>query len=1418
MTNCIFAYNQSNLGGAIYIYDAAPTAVNCTFVANQGVYGGAIYNANGSPAVSNCILWGNSATASIIGMAPPADFYNASSTSSIIIKYCITQLNQTGTRNNVLDPLFVNAANPIGPDGIWGTSDDGLHLQFHSGGIDAGADTLVPAGITTDLTGAMRIQHGIVDIGAYEATPVPCSFGAVVYVDSSKATTGNGSSWANAYKTVAEALKTVNACNSAVEIWVAKGTYYPMDSGMVVASSHDSSFRVLRNGIKLYGGFAGGETVLSARNVLANPTILSGNLGGSGNSYRVVTVVSNNTIDANTCIDGFTVRDGDGWGTGNSVFTVSGMATYRSYGGGMYIASSSPAIRNCTFSYNTVPYFGGGMYNDRCAPAISNCIFSYNTTYNWGAGIYNANASPTITNCIFAFNTAGTSPGYNGVGGGLANVGGSPIITNCLFFSNTAFSTGGAVFNSGTSPTFTNCTFVSNSSVSGGGMYNWNNSTVTLANCILRGNAASGGIDDIQNYTNGLNNNTSTSSTTYSNTQTPQPGTGNSTADPVFVDITNAIGPDGLWRTADDGLRLAPCSPAINTGSNAAIPTGITTDIRDTTRIQNTTVDRGAYEMEYNSIGGSSTTSAASPANSVCSTTSITFTATTIVPGTVPLYQWFKNGVAVGSNSTSYTSNSWNNGDSVWVVHTNNNCNVTDTSNKSYVQLVPVPAQPGTITGPANPCPGTQTYSIGAVTGATTYTWSVPAGWTITAGQSTTSVTVTSTSAAGSVTVTANNSCGAASVSRSSTVTPLTAPMVPSGPAAVCASSTGNVYSVPAVAGATTYTWSVPTGWVITAGQGTTSITVTAAAGNTSGSISVNATNSCQTSGNTALAVTGGNVVPALLVGSNSGTSICAGTSVTFTATPTNGGTAPAYQWKKNGVAVGTNSITYTDAGLVTGDVITATLTTNIACASTSTVTATAPAITVVPNVVPAVSIAGSATLVLCVGTSNTFTATGTNGGTAATYQWYKNGVAISGATGSSYTGSSFANNDSVYVVLTSSAICRTVDTVRSSAVKLTVYPYSTPSLLVGSNSGNTVCQGASVIFTATPFNGGTAPSYQWKKNGVAVGTNSATYTDANLATGDVVTVTLTSNSPCATTATVTASGPPIAVVPNVMPTLSINGPATRTLCAGDLATFTSSSTAGGPTPTYQWYKNGIAIAGQTAPAYTGFGFANGDSVWVVFAPTVACRLADTVKSIGVKLLVYPNVVPTVTVTASPGLSVPAGSSVTFTANVTAGATNATYQWYKNGVAIAGATGSTYTTSTLKGGDLISVGVTNLGPCASPASLISAQVRISDPAGISTVSSGNGGWQASLLLHPNPNSGRFTVSANWGAIAAGEKVQVEVVNALGQSVFHTEITLKEAKWHLAIELSESVANGLYMLRLQRPKDGSRGALPVLLQR
>src|SRR5258706_10038176 len=62
-------------------------------------------------------------------------------------------------------------------------------------------------------------------------------------------------------------------------------------------------------------------------------------------------------------------------------------------------------------------------------------------------------------------------------------------------------------------------------------------------------------------------------------------------------------------------------------------------------------------------------------------------------------------------------------------------------------------------------------------------------------------------------------------------------------------------------------------------------------------------------------------LTPSVIIAAST-TTICAGTNVTFTATPTNGG-APSYQWKLNGNNVGTNGPTYQNATLANNDVVT---------------------------------------------------------------------------------------------------------------------------------------------------------------------------------------------------------------------------------------------------------------------------------------------------------------------------------------------------------------------------------------------------------------------------------------------------------------------------------------------------------------
>jgi len=205
----------------------------------------------------------------------------------------------------------------------------------------------------------------------------------------------------------------------------------------------------------------------------------------------------------------------------------------------------------------------------------------------------------------------------------------------------------------------------------------------------------------------------------------------------------------------------------------------------------------------------------------------------------------------------------------------------------------PVPAQPGAITGIVSPCTGTtQIYHVTNVAGVN-YDWSFPAGWNITSGQGTNNVTVTAGSGSGDVTVTPSNaSCNGSA--RTLSVSPSDIPALPgsiTGKDTQCPGVTGQIYSIPAVPNATTYIWSVPAGWIITAGAGTTSITSTSGAAGQNGNITVTAGNSCGTSAAQTLAVTV-IPVPVPVISAN----YCFGGGY-IQLTANGGGTGDTYLW-----------------------------------------------------------------------------------------------------------------------------------------------------------------------------------------------------------------------------------------------------------------------------------------------------------------------------------------------------------------------------------------------------------------------------------------------------------------------------------------------------------------------------------------
>ncbi len=221
------------------------------------------------------------------------------------------------------------------------------------------------------------------------------------------------------------------------------------------------------------------------------------------------------------------------------------------------------------------------------------------------------------------------------------------------------------------------------------------------------------------------------------------------------------------------------------------------------------------------------------------------------------------------------------------------------------------PSQPGTISGNASVCAASsQTYSISSVPTATGYTWTLPSGWS--GSSTTTSITVTAGSSGGTISVTANNSCGSSSA-RTLSVSVTTIPAQPgsiSGSTAVCQSAVQN-YSVSAVSGATSYTWTLPSGWSGT--SATNSISATA--GSSGGTISVKANNSC---GNSTLrtlsvSVTALPAVAGTISATGGNTKVCPGSVKTYSISTVSGATTYAWTPPTGGVITngqGTTSVT----------------------------------------------------------------------------------------------------------------------------------------------------------------------------------------------------------------------------------------------------------------------------------------------------------------------------------------------------------------------------------------------------------------------------------------------------------------------------------------------------------------------------
>jgi predicted outer membrane repeat protein len=442
---------------------------------------------------------------------------------------------------------------------------------------------------------------------------------AAIYVDgASGQDTNDGLTWETAVKTIQTGLdKAANGWT----VLVANGTYTGTGNKNLdfngkaihlvsVGGAENCIIDCQDSGRGFY--FGQGE---DADSVVEGFTIRNGVAGYGGAVYCCNSsspAITNCTFSGNSASDGGAVYCWNHSSLTITNCTLSGNSA--ASGGAVGCWDSGPTITNCTLSGNLAGDDGGAVYCDYLSiSTITNCTLSGNLAGDAGGAVYCDYSSPTITNCAFSKNSADWSGGAV-----YCCDSSSPTITNSTFSGNLApQGYGGAVYccNS-SSPAITNCTFSGNSASDGGAVNCAYNCRSTITNCTLSGNLASeygGGVcccsyarPAITNSILWSNSATlsgneiyiydSPSSVMLNNSDVTPGGYGGATGN---ITENNCIHSDPLFLdAANSDYHLQAGSPCIDAGDNSLVPEGITTDLDGNPRIQNGTVDIGAYEYQ----------------------------------------------------------------------------------------------------------------------------------------------------------------------------------------------------------------------------------------------------------------------------------------------------------------------------------------------------------------------------------------------------------------------------------------------------------------------------------------------------------------------------------------------------------------------------------------------------------------------------------------------------------------------------------------------------------------------------------------------------------------------------------------------------------------------------------------------------
>jgi len=584
MQNCNLSYNIcSSDGGGLWNGNHA-VVINCKFCNNQGgSSGGAIYNRSNISVINSLIAnnasyfgWGGGLATdyNVFWGIPSAKIYNSTlanndgnvlvfggnisiinsivwgsgiglldPTSGIIdLRYSIIQ-NYSG------NPLVLNA-NPlfVNPTEGNGSGYNGLaanwSLSWCSPGINTGADSLIPSGITKDLNGNPRILYSGVDLGAYEYDTTGVMMNNInyslghLYVSDSAVYMGDGSSWTSTlagnagscrYPGQTLLYEAMKDATPGTEIWIKKGTY-----SCSLLNNRNHSFDI-NQGVSVYGGFAENETSKQARNIAINKTIFTGNIGdpliSTDNSYHVMNINTGGTAYADTALlDNIIIEQGyaDGSNSDNqgggininpgtrlklsSVEIRKNIATGN--GSGIILQQGSVAnLINCRISMNESfvfpqPYShsanGTGIFNEGKLK-LKDSRVSNNKNATLGTGIFNTDSLLLINTSIDS-NVCFESYLPFAIGGGIFNAGYCNISGGTLT-GNQAYTRGGGISNMPGATLFVASTVIAGNSCGvwgnsyGGGIYNEGN--LAVMKCEIKNNTAPNGGGGISNMGSG---------------------------------------------------------------------------------------------------------------------------------------------------------------------------------------------------------------------------------------------------------------------------------------------------------------------------------------------------------------------------------------------------------------------------------------------------------------------------------------------------------------------------------------------------------------------------------------------------------------------------------------------------------------------------------------------------------------------------------------------------------------------------------------------------------------------------------------------------------------------------------------------------------------------------------------------------